>query len=132
MASSPPSKVVMRSLMRSALVVGALGCVVTSIGAQPLRLIDTCPSELKPVESPAPAFPGPAAFDYRVTVSFVIDVGGAVLVPRVKASRISIGGTKRSPAPPEFDSALVAALTKWKYATRLRPCAATVELSFSD
>jgi hypothetical protein len=132
MAHSPPSKVVMRSLMRRALVVGALVCVVTSTGAQPLRLIDACPSEMKPVASPSPAFPASAAFDYHVTVSFVIDVGGAVLVPRVKLSRISIDGTRKSPAPPEFDSALVAALAKWKYASRVRPCAATFELSFSD
>ena len=130
MTHSPPREVVMPT--RGALVAGALACVVAPIGAQPLRLIDTCPSELKPVASPAPVFPQAAAFDYHVTVSFVIDVGGAVLVPRVKVSRISINGTRKSPAPPEFDSALVAALTKWKYESRVRPCAATAELSFSD
>jgi hypothetical protein len=127
---TPPDADSMRRFAPKAPLAVVLAGVCPTIGAQPIKLIDACPSELAPRERISPQFPASSAFNYRATVSFIIDIGGTVLVPRVTESRLAFtdagGGSARS----AFDSALVTALARWRYPPRSRPCSATVELVF--
>src|SRR5689334_10957277 len=107
----------MRDVMRSTSVVLALGVVLSLCGsmcrAQGIRLIDECPHDLEPVERASAALPErhvALAWDYIVVATFVVDLDGSVVAPRIKQSRFSVSSTGPAPTPAGFDAAVIAAI----------------------
>jgi hypothetical protein len=98
--------------------------------AQGLRLMQECAPHLQPLVSEAPDFPAHGPYRYRVSVQFIIDIGGSVLAPRIKSWEFVEGGGAAATAPSGFEAAFLAAFAKWKYARQGRPCSATAELAF--
>jgi hypothetical protein len=117
---------------RTAAAIGALAMTMLSgtCGAQGLSLIENCPANLEPIESPPPTLPVGRAHTYHVTARFIIDVNGAVIAPSVKASQLIFTGTGAVPVPPDVDRTFLDALRKWRYARRSKPCLGNVELEF--
>lgn len=115
----------MRNLS-SVLALALLFATSTDGRAQGFSLIETCPEGLRALVHVSPELPFRGKYDYTVTVSFVVDVDGSVVAPRVKEWRVN--GERGGPvtAPPGFDAAIVAALSASKYEKRRKPCAATL------
>lgn len=98
----------------------------TDCRAQGLSLIETCPEGLRALVNVSPELPFRGEYDYTVTVSFVVDVDGSVVAPRVKEWRANRERGGPMTAPPGFEAAIVAALSASKYEKRRKPCAATL------
>ena len=118
--------------------VATLGLVLSaSCGvctAQDLRLIDACPDSLVPVQRVFAKLPERhvgLAWTYDVTASFVVDVDGSVVAPKISQSRFSVVSNGAAPTPVGFDAAVIAAISQWKYPRRASPCSASAQQSMS-
>jgi hypothetical protein len=98
--------------------------------AQGIKRIENCVDPIKPVEAPAIELPVKGEHDYSVLVTFIIDVNGSVVVPRVKESKLNLGGSADGVLA-QADAAFLAAFAKWRYAKRSMPCAASAEYKIS-
>lgn len=103
----------------------------TGVGAaQGLKRIENCADPIKPVEAAAIELPVQGNHDYSVLVTFIIDVNGAVVIPRIKESKLNLVGDAEG-AVAKADAAFLAAFAKWRYAKRSAPCAASAEYKVS-
>ena len=103
----------------------------TGVGAaQGIKRIENCAEPIKPVEAAAIELPVQGNHDYSVLVTFIIDVNGAVLIPRIKDSKLNLVGAAEG-AVAKADAAFLAAFAKWRYAKRSAPCAASGEYKIS-
>ncbi len=116
---------VLRGALTSALVLAGADC-----GAQGVRLMQECPQNLEPVTAESPSFPPHPPYRYRVVMQFIVDIGGTVVAPRIKEATFREVGAGPAAVPEGFESALLAAFAKRKYARQPRPCSATTELVF--
>jgi hypothetical protein len=101
-------------------------------GAQGVRLMQECAQHPQPVVREAPSFPAHGPYRYSLVVAFIIDVGGTVVVPRIKTSEFVEPGGRAAAAPDGFETAFLQSFSRWKYARQPRPCSATAELVFSS
>ena len=104
---------------------------LTGVGAaQGIKRIENCAEPIKPVEAVAIELPVQGNHDYSVLVTFIIDVNGAVVIPRIKESKLNLVGDADGAAA-KADAAFLAAFAKWRYAKRSAPCAASAEYKVS-
>ena len=114
-----------------AVVLGMAALSLTGMGAaQGIKRIENCAEPIKPVEAAGIELPVQGNHDYSVLVTFIIDVNGAVVIPRIKQSKLDLVGDAVG-AVAKADAAFLAAFAKWRYAKRPAPCAASAEYKIS-
>jgi len=109
----------------------ALSATISPLcGAQGLRPIDQCPDGLKPSFHPSPNFPEYGEWQVSVTVSFVLDRDGSVLVPAIRDATWQ-AADKTETMPPSFEKAIVEAFTKSRFPPQPRACKGTISFGYS-
>jgi hypothetical protein len=123
-------------MRHSVAVIGSF-CVVLSTmsaslcAAQGLTPIDQCPTDLKPIIDPSPTFPESGEWQLSVTVGFVLDRDGSVLVPRIQDAKWTVSD-KVGTIPPAFEKAIIDAFSKWRFPPRPKPCKGSIRRGFSQ
>ena len=98
--------------------------------AQGIKRIENCADPITPVQAGAVELAVKGRHDYSARVTFIIDVNGSVVIPRIKESRLEpVSGAEGLLA--KADAAFLAAFAKWRYAKRSVPCAASAEYKIS-
>jgi hypothetical protein len=99
--------------------------------AQAAGPFSECPADLQPTVQPLPEFPPYGNWRLSVTVRFFVDTDGSVVVPSVWDARWTLEG-KTGKIPPSFKSAIVDAVSKWRFPPQSTPCASSISRTFSN
>jgi hypothetical protein len=117
--------------LAGAAVVSLAALLLTGVAAaQGIKRIENCADPITPVQAGAVELAVKGRHDYTARVTFIIDVNGSVLIPRIKESKLDpVGGAEGLLA--KADAAFLAAFAEWRYAKRSVPCAASAEYKIS-
>lgn len=126
-ASDRPS----RLDLAGAAVVSMAALLLSGVAAaQGIKRIENCADPITPVQAGAVELAVNGRHDYSARVTFIIDVNGAVVIPRIKESKLDPLGDAEGLLA-KADAAFLAAFAKWRYAKRSVPCAASAEYKIS-
>jgi hypothetical protein len=99
--------------------------------AQAAGLFSECPANLRPTVEPPPDFPAYGNWALSVTIRFFVDTDGRVVVPSVWDARWTLEG-RTEKLPQSFKSAIVDAVSRWRFPPRSTPCASNISRTFSN
>ncbi len=94
------------------------------------ELFRKCPADLQPTVQPSPEFPAYGNWELTATIRFFVDTEGRVLAPIVWGAKWTREG-EIGKAPPTFKSAIVEAVSKWRFPAQASPCASSITRTFS-
>jgi hypothetical protein len=99
--------------------------------AQAAGPFSECPANLRPTVEPPPDFPAYGNWALSVTIRFFVDTDGRVVVPSVWDARWTLE-SRTEKIPQSFKSAIVDAVSRWRFPPRSTPCASNISRTFSN